>query len=410
VTSTDTSLDEEFIRIVSQPTADPRPVYARMREAAPAYKTPLGFWYVTRYDLGTEVIRNPKDWPVQPSDPNASAISLKIDSYALQVFRRSLMFMDDPKHRFLRRLVGDLFTPKAVRGMRENIQRIVDLQLDSLDSRGDRDIVELKHEFAEQLPTTVILDMLGIDLAHADRFVGISRAVARILDPQVTPDVIADGDRIWREATAIIDEAISERRAHPRADLMTALIQAGEDGERIAHDDLVGMVMSLGVAGHETTMNMLTNGLYHMLTRPDTFEQLRADRSIMPTAIEEFLRWESPPRNSVGRYPARDIEIGDQIIGKDECVYVGYGACNHDPAEFADPLRFDLTRTPNRHLGLGIGVHHCLGAGLARMEIDIALNTLMDRYPTIEMAGDVHWEPSFVVRALEGLPLRLSRS
>jgi cytochrome P450 PksS len=400
-----TTLDEDFIRIVSQPTADPRPVYARMRETAPAYRTPLGFWYVTRYDLGTEIIRNPKDWPVQPSDPDASAISLKIESYALQVFRRSLMFMDDPKHKFLRRLVGELFAPKAVRGMRAGVEAIVAAQLDALDGRAQ---VELKHEFAEQLPTTVILDLLGIDLKHSELFVGISRAVARNLDPQATPETIEEGDRIWREATAIVEEVISDRRADPRDDLMTGLIQAGEGGERISQDDLVGMVMSLGVAGHETTMNMLTSGLYHMLVRPETFEQLRADRSIMGTAIEEFLRWESPPRNSVGRYPARDIEVDGVTIRRDECVYVGYGACNHDPAEFADPLRFDLTRTPNRHLGLGIGVHHCLGAGLARMEIDVALNALMDRYSGIELAGDVHWEPSFVVRALEALPLKLT--
>ena len=400
-----TTLDEDFIRIVSQPTADPRPVYARMRETAPAFRTPLGFWYVTRYDLGTEIIRNPKDWPVQPTDPNASAISLKIESYALQVFRRSLMFMDDPKHKFLRRLVGGLFNPQAVRDMRANVANIVERQLDALDGRAE---VELKHEFAELLPTTVILDLLGIDLKHAELFVGISQAVARILDPQVTPEVIAEGDRIWREATEIITQVVDERRSTPRQDLMTGLIQAEEGGERISSDDLVGMVMSLGVAGHETTMNMLTSGLYHMLVRPETFEQLRADRSIMGTAIEEFLRWESPPRNSVGRYPARDIEIGDQVIRRDECVYVGYGACNHDPAEFPDPLRFDLTRTPNRHLGLGIGVHHCLGAGLARMEIDVALNALMERYSGIELAGDVHWEPSFVVRALEGLPLKLT--
>jgi cytochrome P450 PksS len=407
VTSTETALDEDFIRIVSQPTADPRPVYARMRETAPAYRTPLGFWYVTRYDLGTEIIRNPKDWPVQPSDPNASAISLKIESYALQVFRRSLMFMDDPKHKFLRRLVGELFAPRAVRDMRRGVETIVAAQLDAL---GDREHVELKHEFAERLPTTVILDLLGIDLAHSDLFVGISRAVARNLDPQATRETITEGDRIWRDATAIVDEVIAERRANPRDDLMTGLIQAGEGGERISHDDLVGMVMSLGVAGHETTMNMLTSGLYHLLRRPESLDRLRADRSIMPTAIEEFLRWESPPRNSVGRYPARDIEIDGQLIRRDECVYVGYGACNHDPAEFEDPLRFDITRTPNRHLGLGIGVHHCLGAGLARMEIDVALNALFDRYSGIELAGEVHWEPSFVVRALEGLPLRLTRS
>ncbi len=407
MTSTETALDEDFIRIVSQPTADPRPVYARMRETAPAYRTPLGFWYVTRYDLGTEIIRNPKDWPVQPSDPNASAISLKIESYALQVFRRSLMFMDDPKHKFLRRLVGELFAPRAVRDMRRGVETIVAAQLDAL---GDREHVELKHEFAERLPTTVILDLLGIDLAHSDLFVGISRAVARNLDPQATRETITEGDRIWRDATAIVDEVIAERRANPRDDLMTGLIQAGEGGERISHDDLVGMVMSLGVAGHETTMNMLTSGLYHLLRRPESLDRLRADRSIMPTAIEEFLRWESPPRNSVGRYPARDIEIDGQLIRRDECVYVGYGACNHDPAEFEDPLRFDITRTPNRHLGLGIGVHHCLGAGLARMEIDVALNALFDRYSGIELAGEVHWEPSFVVRALEGLPLRLTRS
>lgn len=403
--TTPPGLDEEFLRIVSEPTPDPRPVYARMRDEAPVFRTPLGFWYVTRYDLAQQVIRNPKLWRVIPSAPEASHFSRKPTSFALTTFRNSMNFTDDPRHRYLRRLVGDLFTPAAVGKLRAKVEATVTAQLDELPVRGT---VDLKHEFADLLPTRVILDLLGIDHRHTPLFVEISAAMASILEPSATPAAIAAGDAVWREAAEVVRATASARRREPRDDLLTSLLDAGTSGEHLSDDDLLATVLSLAVAGHETTANMLVNAVHHLLLRPERLEELREDRTVMGSAIEEFLRYESPPRNSVSRYPVEDVDLGGTLIRRDEQVYVGYQAVNHDPAEFADPLELDLRRTPNRHLGLGIGVHHCLGAALARLEMDIALNAVLDRYPAIRRAGDeARWKAGFVVRSLEALPLHL---
>jgi cytochrome P450 len=403
-----TSLDEEFLRIVTQPTPDPRPVYDRMRQEAPVYRTPLGFWYVTRYDLAQQVIRNPKFWHVIPSSPEASHFSRKPTSFALTTFRNAMNFTDDPRHRFLRKLVGDFFTPAAVGKLRGKVSATVTAQLDELPADG---AIDFKHDLADLLPTRVILDLLGIDHRHTPLFVEISAAMAAILEPTATPATIAAGDAVWREAAGIVRETAADREREPRDDLLTGLLAADADGERLNEDDLLATVLSLAVAGHETTANMLVNTLHHLLRQPELLADLRDDRTIMGSAIEEFLRYESPPRNSVSRYPVEDVSLGGVTIRRDEQMYVGYQAANHDPAEFASPHILDLRRSPNRHLGLGIGVHHCLGAALARLEMDIALNALLDRYPSIRRvggpAGEVRWKAGFVVRSLESLPLLL---
>jgi cytochrome P450 len=227
--------------------------------------------------------------------------------------------------------------------------------------------------------------------------------MASILEPSATRETIAAGDAVWREAADVVRRTASARSREPRDDLLTGLLATG-----LSDDDLLSTVLSLAVAGHETTANMLANAVHHLLLRPRLMASLRADRSMMPTAIEEFLRFESPPRNSVSKYPIEDVVLGDVLIRRDEQVYVGYQAANHDPAEFPDPLELDLRRSPNRHLGLGIGVHHCLGAALARLELDVALNALLDRYPVMTHAAPVRWKPGFVVRSPAALPLEVS--
>jgi cytochrome P450 len=296
------TLDEEFLRIVSEPTPDPRPVYARMREEAPVFRTPLGFWYVTRYELARQVIRNPKFSHVIPSTPEASHFSGKPTSFALTMFRNSMNFTDVPRHRYLRKLVGDLFTPAAVGKLRGKVETTVAAQLDELPLRGT---IDFKHEFADLLPTRVILDLLGIDHRHTSLFVDISAAMASILEPAATPGTIQAGDAVWREAAGIVRSTALSRTREPRDDLLTSLLQAGTSEERLNEDDLLATVLSLAVAGHETTANMLVNAMHHLLRLPDKLTELRADRTIMGSAIEEFLRYESPPRNSVSRYPIR---------------------------------------------------------------------------------------------------------
>ena len=163
----------------------------------------------------------------------------------------------------------------------------------------------------------------------------------------------------------------------------------------------------LVVAGHETTANTLCTGLLHLIEHDGALEQLRADPSLMPSAVEELLRYDAATRNSVARYAREDIEVGGATIAKGDKVFVSLHAANHDPAEFADPLALDLARTPNRHVGFGGGAHYCLGAAVARMELQVALSALLDRYPSIELAGEPVWRRSFIIRGLETLPLRL---
>ena len=184
-------------------------------------------------------------------------------------------------------------------------------------------------------------------------------------------------------------------------------MQAADGSDRLSDDELVAMVIILVVAGHETTANTLCTGMLHLLEHPARLEQLRGDLDMIPTAVEELLRYDAATRNSVARYAVDDIEVGGQLVGKGEKLFVSLHGADHDPAEFDDPLALDLARSPNRHLGFGGGAHYCLGAAVARMELQVALRSLLERYPTIELAGAVRWRPSFIIRGLESLPLRL---
>jgi cytochrome P450 PksS len=219
---------------------------------------------------------------------------------------------------------------------------------------------------------------------------------------------MAEADRAFRAAADLVVALAAERRTSPRDDLLTALVEAADGSDRLSDDELVAMVIILVVAGHETTANTLCTGVLHLLERPGLLDQLRHEPAAIPTAVEELLRYDAATRNSVARYAVDDIEVGDQLVRKGDKVFVSLHAANHDPAAFADPLRLDLTRSPNRHIGFGGGAHYCLGAAVARMELQVALGALLERYPGIELAGEPTWRPSFIIRGLESLPLRLT--
>ena len=203
-------------------------------------------------------------------------------------------------------------------------------------------------------------------------------------------------------------ELAAERRRSHTDDLLSALVEAGTDAERLSEEELVSMVLLLVVAGHETTAHTLCTGLYHLLCRPAAVDELRAEPSILPTAVEELLRYDPATRNTVARYAVEDIELGDQLVRRGDTLFVGLQAANHDPAEFEDPLELDLRRAPNRHVGFSAGAHYCLGAALARIELQLALGGILSRWPAIELAGEVRWKDSFIIRGLESLPLRLA--
>jgi len=400
-------LAEGFHRLLTESVDDPRPFYAELRERAPSFRTPFGFWYITRYDLANAVIRDPNQWVVDPhlADRDHPA---KAASYALRVWHGSIQYADGGVHKRLRRLVNGLFTPSAAAAIRSRIEASVDALLDSLDGAGGGE-VDFRHRFADVLPNRVILGILGLDTGRIGEFIGLSNSIAAVLEPAATDDAVRNADAIWRSAADYLLDEAERRRAAPREDLLTALVEASDDdSDRLSGDELVSLVLALAVAGHETTANMLCNSIYHLLRNPAALAELRGDPSLMPSAVEELVRYEPPPRNAVGRFAVRDTYLGDQLITAGEQVYVGNQAANHDPAAFTNPLELNLRRAPNRHLGFGTGVHHCLGASLARIELDVSLRKILARYPDLALtSARYRWRTGFVIRGLERLPVAL---
>lgn len=396
------ALHRDFEAIVVGGASDPRPVYAELRERAPVYRTSFGFWYVTRYDLATSIMRADAAWSVSAS--SASTPTAHHDGFAASVMGRMVLTTDGEVHTRLRRLVSTIFTGRGAERLRGAITASVERQLDVVAGRSEFDLFA---DVAQMLPTEVILDVLGIDHEHVAIAVAVADSLIAMHEPTAGPETMAEADRAFAAASELVVALADERRAEPRDDLLTALVQAADGTDRLADDELVAMVIILVVAGHETTANTLCTGMLHLLEQPDHLEQLRSDLDLVPEAVEELLRYDAATRNSVARYAVDDIEVGGELVRAGEKLFVSLHAADHDPAEFRDPLSLDLTRSPNRHLGFGGGAHYCLGAAVARMELQVALRSLLERYPTIELAGPVRWRPSFVIRGLEQLPLRL---
>jgi cytochrome P450 len=315
-----------------------------------------------------------------------------------------LLTMDGVDHTRLRRLVSTIFTGRAAERLRGRVDASVRRQLDGVSGRTE---VDLFADVAQLLPTEVILDVLGIGHEHAPTAVAVADSLIAMHEPTAGEDTLAEADRAFGAAAELVVSLAGERRVEPRDDLLTALVQAADGSDRLSDDELVAMVIILVVAGHETTANTLCTGVLHLLADERAMAQLRADPSLVPSAVEELLRYDAATRNSVARYAIDDVEVGGETIRKGDKVFVSLHAADHDPAEFADPLSLDLTRSPNRHIGFGGGAHYCLGAAVARMELQVALSALLERYAAIELAGEPVWRRSFIIRGLESLPLRL---
>lgn len=324
---------------------------------------------------------------------------------AFDVWHSTILNMDGKEHARVRRIVAKTFSPAAVKLMRSQVQEVVDADLDTLAGRTEIDLV---HDFAKMLPTKVILDLMGISREYMSQVLAVADAIVALHEPMLTDAQIDEADEIVAKFVEIIVAEIEDRRRTPgRDDLLTALVEASDEGDKLSEDEVVAMVVALLNAGHETTGSTLPVGLYHLLNFPDQLERLRADRGIMVPAWEELLRFDAATRGSVPRFAVNDIEIGDQLVRKGETLIVGNQAANHDPAVFDKPLELDLTRSPNKHISFFGGAHYCLGGWLARLELQVALDSLLTRYPTIELAGEVEWRKSFMLRALNGLPLKV---
>jgi cytochrome P450 len=298
--------------------------------------------------------------------------------------RLNVVMMNPPGHTRLRKLVNRAFTPRAVAEMRSTSQRVAGALCDAVDANGG--VVEFLHEWARVMPLRVVCEMIGIPFVDVDQM-AVWAAGLTEASGVASPDARTKGDEAMTAFNDYVATMIAERRATPRDDLLTALIDAEEAGDRLTQPELVAMVVQLIFAGHETTQNLLGNGVFRLLEQPDQLDRLRADRSLIPSAIEEMLRYD-PPIIFTSRIAVEAAEISGVPIAADQLVMLNLTAANHDPRRFADPARFDVARADNRHLSFGHGVHFCLGANLARLEADVALNALLDRYERIEWASD----------------------
>jgi cytochrome P450 len=316
-----------------------------------------------------------------------------------------MLFRDPPDHTRLRALVSRAFTPRVVEAMRPHIQEIVDGLLDRVEDARTMDVIE---DLAYPLPVQVICEMLGVPTSDQEVFRQWSGHIARSLDAAVLP---ADSDVITRghEASDALREyfraLIAVRRKHPQPDLLSALIAAEEQGDKLSEAELLSTCVLLLIAGHETTVNLIGNGLLALLQHPVELRKLADDPALIQTGVEELLRYDGPVQRT-SRMTMADVEIAGKQIPKGRVVVAAIGAANRDPAYFSEPERLDVARKDNRHIAFGFGIHFCLGAPLARIEGQVAIGTLLRRMPTLKLVSDTpEWRESSVLRGLKTLPV-----
>jgi cytochrome P450 len=382
---------------------DPYPVYHRLRAEDPVHRSPLGLYVITRYSDVSSVLRDKrfgKDFVGQATQRHGAQI---LDEPVYRSMRHWMLTQNPPDHTRLRGLVVQAFTARRVEDMRPRIQQIVDATLDRIEARGHADLIA---DFAFRLPVTVICEMLGIPRDHHEMFLTGARESGRLLDPVPLSRAELDAANAHNLAAAAYFQQLFELcRREPGEDLTTRLVQAEEQGIRLTNEELTANIILLFGAGHETTVNLIGNGLLALHRNPNQLALLREDPSLTPNAIEELLRYDSSVQGT-GRTALEDVEVGGTVIRKGEAVLCLLGAANRDPAVYPEPDRLDITRGNIRPLSFGGGIHFCLGAQLARIEGEIAIASLLRRLPNLAIDNPEHpnWRQSFVLRGLMELP------
>ena len=388
-------MDPEFL-------ADPYPTYHRLRAEDPVHQSPLGFWVLTRYEDVSAVLRDPRFI----KEPLAALVAARFGADVPRGMGLSMLDRDPPDHTRLRALVSKAFTPRVVEGLRPRIREIVDGLIVRAQAVGAMDLIE---EFAYPIPVNVICEMMGVPVQDHERFKGWSLDIARGLDSVWLPP---DSEVPRRSAAArhaisgYFRELIAARRASPRGDLLSALIAAEEAGDKLSEEELVATCILILIAGHETTVNLIGNGVLALLRHPDELDRLRRTPALITSAVEELLRYDGPVQRTA-RVASDDATIGGRTIRTGDMVMPFIGAADRDPAQFPDPDRLDLSRGDNRHLAFGWGIHFCLGAPLARVEGQIAIDALVRRLPRLALVGDTpEYRQSLTLRGLKTLPVK----
>jgi cytochrome P450 len=381
---------------------DPFPAYDRLRATSPVFHVaPYDLWLALDYEGVRQVLTDhdafSSDLAHAPGHHNPG---------------EWFIFFDPPRHSKLRTLIAKAFTPRVVAGLEPRLRELSRELLDAALARGDADLAA---EFSVPLPMRVIAEMLGVPSDEWPRYRRWSDAILKLANTFTRDEEAARTVAEYREVTAemrdFLPGLVAERRAAHRDDLLTRLVEAEVGGERLTSEELLGFVQLLLVGGQETTANLINNAVLCLIESPDQLARLRADPGLLPSAIEEVLRYRAPVQWML-RATRRDVELRGQVVPAGKLVFAVIGAANRDPARFPDAGRFDITREPNPHLAFGHGIHACLGAPLARMEARIALADFLARVDTFALAEDGAWEPrkALHVHGPSRLPLRFTRA
>lgn len=386
--------------------ADPFPVFQELRERAPLYRSSvLGGWVLTRYDdvklaISDQRFSSNRMRPFfaqLPDDKQTAYATLRdsISSWAV--------FHDPPDHTRLRGLMNKAFTARAIQRLESRIRILIDRLLDPIVDNGEMDLIA---DLAYPLPASVILDMLGLPCDDLDRIKVWSDELALFVGSSVnTPDKYKRATDSITSMNEYFHAAIHRRRRTPGDDLLTALLAAQEQGDLLSDDELVATCVLLVFAGHETTTNLIGNGILSLLRHPAELSRLRDEPGLMPLAVEELLRFDGPAA-SVVRIATEDMTLHGQKILAGDRVFAMLNAANRDPRQFANPETLDIARKENRHLAFGHGIHFCIGAPLARMEAKLAITAILQRCPNLALQSmPLHWNNSLVLRGVRSLPV-----
>lgn len=379
--------------------ADPYPFLHRLRETDPVFLSPLRVWLLTRYADGLVTLADPRF-----GHPDyAAAVLPQTRNLPVDLLRRNMMICrNPPDHTRLRGVVTDFLTPSLIDGLRPRIQAIVGQLLDRVQDTGRMDVIA---DLAYPMPITVIGEVLGMPADVADCSRGLARELFGSFDVIPTKATTRLANAAGRQLLQDFQRLTDERRRRPANDMVSALVRAQEREHRLNDEELLATCALLFIAGHETTVSLIGNGLLALLRHPGELRKLRDDPTLVRSAVEELLRYDSPIQ-FIGRMALEDVPIGGKLIRKGQTAYVLIGAANRDPAQFPEPDRLDITRKNNRHLAFGAGRHACVAGRLARLEAQIAITALLNRMPDARVASDqLDWWPGFAARGLRSLPL-----
>jgi cytochrome P450 len=383
--------------------ADPYPLYHRLRSEDPVHWDPfLHAWVVTRYaDVVTVFQHFSADRTPAPEE--LTALGMAELTPLAQVMVRQMLFLDPPAHGRVRSLASKAFTPRRVEVLRSHIQDISNTLLDKVQAQGELDIIA---DLAHPLPAIITAEMLGVPTSDWKQLTAWSADFAQVLGNfQHNPDYAQRALRSLEEMVAYFRAAIREQQVHPRDGLIHAFLSAEIDGDRLSEEEVVANTIVTMVGGQETTTNLIGNGVLTLLRHPDQLERLQADLSLVPSAIEELLRYESPSQHTA-RLAPDNVELGGKAIRKRQAVIAVMGAANRDPERFPDPDQLDVTRQDNRHVAFAWASHFCFGAPLARLEGQIVFETLLRRMPKLALKpGQVTWRANLGLRGLTALPV-----